>query len=109
MPARWWSPGSLEGCLIRTSHLQRRDKPLDGVAMRMVSAAFELLDAVHAQSCALGQALLGQPCREPMPPQQLVEAFSSDRRVTGFSLVHGLCSASRSAAWLSPVIGCGRN
>jgi hypothetical protein len=70
-PSRCWLGGGLEVCLVATIQLQRRDQPLDRVALRMTRATLQLLDPVHAQPGSLGQALLCQSGREPVLPHQL--------------------------------------
>jgi hypothetical protein len=66
--------------LVLIGQLQRSDQALGSIAIRMGRPSLELLDAVHAQPSLLREALLRQPSRKPMPPQEHAKRGGHSRR-----------------------------
>jgi len=68
-----WLRRHLEAGELGRPQLQHAQEPLNRVGVGTRGAAFEFLDAVHAQPGPLGQQLLGQPRFQTMLPQQISE------------------------------------
>ena len=68
--------------LFRLMRLERKrgQQPLGRVAVRMRCSAFKLLDAVDAQTGALGESFLRQACRDAVLPQQSAKLPCSNRQ-----------------------------
>jgi hypothetical protein len=49
--------------------LQRCHEPLDGIAVGMRRAAFELLNPIDAEVCTFSEGLLRQTCEDAVLPQ----------------------------------------
>ncbi|HLZ22917.1 MAG TPA: hypothetical protein VKQ30_12415 [Ktedonobacterales bacterium] len=61
-----------ESCGISLSELERLSQPAHRIALwGPVRAAFEITEAAHAYTCALGQFLLRKPSLDAMATQQL--------------------------------------
>src|SRR5215204_2861641 len=93
--ANWLDRRPEAGLVVRIE-LQCALQSLGGVAVGMRHPAFQLLDAVHAQTCALGKLLLGHPGGQPVAAQKLSEWCSrTGRHERGFNLI--VWSAGRAA------------